>query len=42
MLLVKEYLNILKTDVPNLLNSDSDRKKSLEMFASELKTKYKL
>lgn len=42
MLLVKEYLNILKTDVPNLLNSDSDRKKSLEMFASELKIKYKL
>lgn len=42
MVLIKEYLNILKTNIPKLLDSDSNRKKTIEMFTSELKSKYKM
>lgn len=41
MLIINEYLNILKTNVTNLINSDTDRKKTIEIFISELEKRYK-
>lgn len=42
MTIIKEYLNILKTDIPKLLNSSNDRRQNLKLFASELNSKYKM
>lgn len=41
MLTIKDYLNLIKTDVPSMLDSSINREDSLENFISELKLRYK-
>ncbi len=41
MMLVKDYLNILKTNVVDLLDTSNDRKSTLESFVAQLELKYK-
>jgi phage shock protein A len=41
MLLVKEYLNVLKTNIIDLLNAETDRKKTIETLITELEKRYK-
>lgn len=41
MFFVQAYLNLLKTDVLNLLDSSKSRKDSLDTFISQLELKYK-
>jgi hypothetical protein len=41
MLLIKEYLNLLKVDVLNLLENSINRKESIDNFISQLELRYK-
>ena len=40
-MLVKDYLNILKTNVVDLLDTSNDRKSTIESFVAQLELKYK-
>lgn len=41
MVAINEYLNVLKTDVNNLLDSSSDRESTLSSFIEQLEYRYK-
>jgi flagellar biosynthesis chaperone FliJ len=41
MMSVQEYVNILRTNIPQLLNSASDRSATLESFIDQLQYRYK-
>jgi hypothetical protein len=41
MLILNEYLNVLKTDIKSLLNSSNDRASTLNAFISQLEYRYK-
>ena len=41
MLIIKEYLNLSKTDVNSMLKSSSNRRTTLESFISQLEMRYK-
>lgn len=41
MLILNEYLNVLKTDVKSLLNASNDRSATLNAFISQLEYRYK-
>lgn len=42
MLILNEYLNVLKTDVISLLNASNDRSATLNAFISQLEYRYKV
>jgi hypothetical protein len=42
MIVLNEYLNILKTDIKGLLDSSNDRSSTLNAFIDQLEYRYKI
>jgi hypothetical protein len=42
MIILNEYLNVLKTDIKSLLNSSNDRALTLNAFIDQLEYRYKM